>query len=450
MRVNPNIFRAYDIRGKYPEELNAEAAYRIGRAFVKLLNKKNINIAVGRDMRLSSPILFRFLTKGILDEGANVADIDLSTTPMLYFGVARYGFDGGINITGSHIPGDSNGFKLVRKKAVPISGETGIQEIKKIVMECQLEKPVMRGKISQKNILNDYIENALNFVDRKAIKKLKIVVDTGNGMGGTVASPLFKKLKCQIIPLYFELDGSFPHHIPNPLVPENLVDLQKKVLEKKADLGIALDGDADRVMFIDNQGKAISGDFITAFLAKSLLKNNPGEKILYDVRSSWVVKEEIEKNGGMPVVFRVGHSFIKEKMRKDNILFAGELSGHYYLRDNYFIESPLIIILKIIEILSKAGKTFSEIIRPLRRYFSSGEINFRIKNPEKAMKKLEEKYQDAKNIFHLDGLSVEYENWWFNIRLSNTENLLRLNLEAKTKELMEEKKKELSSFLSEN
>ena len=446
MKINSEIFRAYDIRGKYPRELNEEVTYKIGRAFVKFLRKKKLNIAVGQDMRLSSPKLFKALTDGITAEGANVINIGLATTPMLYFSTVRYGFDGGINITGSHTPGDSNGFKLVREKAIPISQETGIQEIKKIVMEDKFEKKPL-GKISKKKILTDYINNALHSIDGQAIKELKIVIDTGNGMGGLVIPPLFKKLKCQIVPLYFELDGSFPHHIPNPLIAENLVDLQKEVSKNQADLGIALDGDADRVIFVDEKGKIISGDLITVLLARKLLKNNPGEKILYDVRSSCVVKEEIEKSGGVPIIFRVGHSFIKEKMRKANILFAGELSGHYYLRENYYIESPLIIILKVLEMLSEAEKPFSEIIQSLRRFFASGELNFKVQDKEKALKKIEERYQDAKNIFHLDGLSVEYENWWFNVRPSNTEDLLRLNLEAVTKELMEVKKKELTALI---
>ena len=440
--VNPSIFKAYDIRGKYPEEIDAEAAYKIGAAFVRFLAKPKLNIAVGRDMRSSSPILFKSLVKGIIEQGANVIDLGLTATPMLYFGVAYHGFDGGINITGSHIPGDSNGFKFVREKAIPLSEKSGLGELKRTVMENKLRKKT-EGKVLKKDILNDYINNALRFLKRGAVKKLKIVVDTGNGMGGLIIPHLFKEINCRIIPLYFELNGSFPHHIPNPLIPENLFALQKKVLEKRANLGIALDGDADRVVFIDEKGRTISGDLITALLAKALLKDNPGEKILYDLRSSRVVKEEIKKSGGIPIIFRVGHSFIKEKMREENILFAGELSGHDYLRENYFIESPLVVILKVLEVLSEKDKPLSEIIQPFKRYFASGEINCKVRDKEKELKKLEERYQDAKNIFHLDGLSVEYENWWFNVRPSNTEELLRLNLETKSKELMEEKKKEI-------
>lgn len=446
MGINKNIFKAYDIRGKYPDEINEESAYKIGRAFIVFLKEKNkfrdskLNLVVGRDMRLSSPALFKALIEGIAIEGANIINIGLATTPMLYFAVAHYNFDGGINVTGSHIPKDYNGFKFVREKAIPVSEDTGLREIEELAMQDRFEqnKP---GEILTKNILNDYVNHSLIFSDTDLIKGLKIVIDTGNGMGGLVIDNLFEKLKCNITPLYFELDGSFPNHAPDPLVPENLIDLQKKVLEINADLGIALDGDADRVVFVDEKGKVVTADLITALIAKLLLRQNSGEKIIYDLRSSWVVKEEIEKAGGVPVIYRVGHSFIKEKMRKENILFAGELSGHYYLRENYFIESPLIVILKILEDISAENKPFSKIIQPLKRYFASGEINFQVEDKKKKIGEIEEAYRDAKNTYHLDGLSIEYDDWWFNLRPSNTENLLRLNLEAKTKELMEKKKK---------
>jgi len=396
-------------------------------------------------MRSSSPSLFQSLTKGIRDQGAKVVDIGLATTPMLYFSVIQYGLDGGINITGSHTPQYHNGFKLVREKAIPISGDSGIEDIKRLTEADFKSKKV--GKISKKNVLKSYIKNALKFVDKKSIKPLKIVIDTGNGMAGLVVPSLFKKLKCQIVPLYFELDGSFPNHIPNPMVPENLIDLQKKVVMEKADLGIALDGDADRIAFVDEKGQAISSDLITALVAKTLLRTNHGQKILYDLRSSWAVREEIAASGGIPIISRVGHSLIKEKMRQDNILFAGELSAHYYLKENRFIESPFIIALKLLEIISAENKLISEITQPLKRYFSSGEINFEVEDKVKKLKEIEKHYQDAKNIFHLDGLSVEYSDWWFNLRPSNTENLLRLNLEAKNKELLEQKKKELSALI---
>ncbi|MFC1789624.1 phosphomannomutase/phosphoglucomutase [Patescibacteria group bacterium] len=448
MKINPDIFRAYDIRGKYPEEINEEVAYKIGRAFVDFLNKKNkskLKIIVGQDMRLSSPSLSKAIIEGIIKGGADVIDVGLSTTPMTYFGVVAYSFDGGISVTGSHIPKDYNGFKLVREKATPISEKSGIKDIKKLAMEGSfVEKPL--GKISKKKILNDYINHSLRFKKEK-INNLKIVVDAGNAMGGLILPIFFKKIKCEIIPLYFKLDGSFPNHPPDPLEPKNLIDLQKKMLEVGADLGIALDGDADRVFFIDEKREIIGADFVTALIAKVLLKNNFGEKILYDLRSSLTVKEEIQTNNGIPIISRVGHSFIKEKMRKNNILFGGETSGHYYLRENYFIESTLIVILKVLEIISQEGKPFSEIIQPLKRYFSSGEINFQVKNKEKKINLIREKYKSAKNIYNLDGLSVENEDWWFNVRPSNTENFLRLNLEAKTKELMEEKKKELSALI---
>lgn len=445
------IFKAYDIRGVYPKEINKSVAYKIGQAVVEFLTAKKI--VVGRDIRPSSKSLFKELVRGIRDRGIDVIDIGLVTTPMMYFGVINLKADGGVMITASHNPPEYNGFKIVRKKSVPISEDSGLLEIKKIV--CQGK--VFEGRTSnifRKDILNDYIENALKFADVKRIKPFKVVVDTGNAMGGIVAPEFFKRLPCKAIPLYWELDGTFPNHTPDPLRPENTKNLQKRVLKEKADLGIALDGDVDRVFFIDEKGERISADFITALLSRVFLKENPRAKILYDLRSSWIVKEEIQRYGGTPIIYRVGHSLIKKKMKDSDILFGGELSGHYYLKNNYFLDSPFIVILKILELISEEGEPISEIIRPLKRYFSSGEINFtlpagrqEVKDKEKTLKELEREFSDAKHISYLDGLSIEYSNWWFNIRPSHTEPLLRLNIEAKNKELLEEKRKKLTKLI---
>lgn len=445
MKINPDIFRAYDIRGIYPEEINKNTAYLIGRAFIKFLNKKNLKIGVGQDGRLSSPSLFRALTKGIIDQGATVIDIGLSITPMLYFAVAHFKFDGGINITGSHLSSERNGFKLVREKAVPISEKTGLKEIKKLAMKGKFFKE-KKGRILEKDIRADYLDFNLKDFKISTFKSLKLVIDTANAVPGILIPYLKKRIPAQIYSLFGKLDGTFPNHSPNPLIKENLRSLQKEVKNKKADFGVAFDGDGDRIIFIDERGEVISGDLITAFLASLVLKENPRVKILYDIRSSRAVEETIKENRGKPLVWRVGHSLIKEKMRKENIIFAGELSGHYYRKDHYFSEVPLFVLFKILEVLSQTKKSLSELIKPLKRYFYSGEINFRVEKKTKILKLLEKRYQKEKTSY-LDGLRVDFKDWWFLVRPSETEDLLRLIIEAKTKELMEEKKKELVTLI---
>ncbi len=442
-----SIFKAYDIRGIYASELNEETAYKIGRAFVSFAKPKKV--VVGRDIRLSSPQIFESLTKGIMDQGADVISIGLSTTPMMYFSTIKLGTDAGINVTASHNPKQYNGFKMVRKHAVPISGDTGIYEIQKIVEKGVFEKAKKKGSFTEKDMLNQYVNNELSFVDTKEIKPFKIVVDTGNAMGGLVIPKLFERLPCKLLPLYMEFDGSFPHHQPDPLQEETLNDLKKMVVKQKADLGIAIDGDVDRIKFVDEKGQIIAADITTALLSRIFLLKQPKAKILYDLRSSWVVKEEIEANGGKAIEYKVGHSFIKAKMRQDGIDFAGEVSGHYYLKKNGYIEAPLVMILYLLEHMSKENKKLSEIIKPLRRYFQSGEINFEVKDKEAAMKKVEKEFKDAKRISHMDGLKIEEEEFWFNLRPSNTESLIRLNVEAKTKAKMEDMKSRLSSMIQE-
>lgn len=449
IKINPDIFRAYDIRGVFPEEINEEVAYLVGGAFVIFLSGqrklRKLNIVVGRDNRLSSPSLFRSLARGITEQGANVIDIGLSPTPMLYFSVAHFKYDGGIEISASHLSSEYNGFKLVREKAIPVSEKSGIREIKNLVLKGRFKKE-NKGKIIKKKVLKEYIRFNLKDFNLKLIKPLKIVIDTANAVPGVVIPEMFKKIPGKIYHLFQKLDGNFPNHSPDPHVKENLRELQKQVLNKKADLGIAFDGDGDRVIFVDEKGEIIGGDLIAALIAIRLLKSNPGEKIFYDLRSSKIVKEVIEKAGGKVVMGRLGHSFIKEQMRKENILFAGEFNGHYYLSRHYFCETPFFVIYKILEEISKTGKSLSELIKPFKKYFRSEEINFRVENKVGKIRELEKRYKNGK-ISHLDGIRIDFSDWWFNVRPSHTENLLRLNLEAKTKKLLEEKRKELLTLI---
>ncbi|MDI6602697.1 MAG: phosphomannomutase/phosphoglucomutase [Patescibacteria group bacterium] len=446
IKINPDIFRAYDIRGIFPSTINEDSAYLIGRAFVKFLKKPRPNVVVGRDNRLSSPTLFKSLIKGLTNQGAKVIDIGLSTTPMLYWTCAHYNFDGGIMITASHLGKEFNGFKLVREKAISINKKTGLKKIQKLTRKLGnvITKP---GKIIKKKVLKDYLEFNLKDFDLRNFRKLKIVIDTANAVPGILTPELKKKLPIQIYSLFEKLDGNFPNHLPDPLIKENLSYLQKEVKNKKANLGVAFDGDGDRVIFVDEKGEVISGDLITAFLVNLILKINPGAKILYDIRSSKIVEEVIKKGGGKAVVWKIGHSFIKEKMRKENIFFAGEFSGHYYTKKDYFSEAPLFVLLKILEVISQTKKNLSFFIKPLKKYFHSGEINFKVKDKKKILKILEEKFNRDGKVLEIDGLRIDFKDWWFLARSSGTENLLRLVVEAKTKKLMEKRKKELISFI---
>jgi len=445
MKINPQIFRAYDIRGIYPKELDERAAYLIGRAFVKFFKKPRLKIVVGRDNRLSSPSLFKALTKGIIDQGADVIDIGLSTTPMHYFTVAHFKFDGGVMITASHNPPQYNGFKFVREKAIPISEKTGLKEIKKLTTRPGnvITRP---GRVVKKEVLKEYIAFNLKDFNLKKIKLLKIVIDTANAVPGILVPKIFKKINCKIYYLFAKLDGSFPNHLPSPHEEKNLKSLKKEVLRKKADLGIAFDGDGDRVIFVDEKGKMIPGDLITALLASLILKENPGEKVLCDVRSSNIVRDVVKEMGGIPVIGRIGHSFIKERMRRENIIFQGELNGHYYLRTHYFCEAPFFVIFKILEEISRNRKSISELVKPFQKYSHSGEINFKVKNKKKVFKTLEDKFRGGE-ILKIDGLRIDFPNWWFNVRPSHTEPLLRLVVEARTKKLMEQKIKEIKSII---
>ncbi|MBD3249818.1 phosphomannomutase/phosphoglucomutase [Candidatus Woesearchaeota archaeon] len=440
--TDPSIFKAYDIRGVYPTQLDEESAYRIGRAFVRFLRCKNV--CIGRDMRTSSDSLFKSLARGINEEGADVIDIGRCTTPMLYFCVGKYSYDSGIMLTASHNPGEYNGFKLTKKQAVPISGATGIEDIKKIALS-DLEPSGKTANIIKKDFMDDYKEHVMQF--NNITQPLKIVIDYGNGMGRYEVDNVISKIdNLNIIEMFKEPDGNFPNHEANPLKPENLEAVKKKVLEEKADLGLAYDGDCDRVGFIDDKGETVNGDTITALISKVMLKKHPNATILYDLRSSKAVKEAIEEAGGKAVKCRVGHAFIKKEMRDNDAVFAGELSSHFYFRNHFFTESSTEAILTILSLLSEKDEKISQLASPLRKYFQSGEINSEVEDKQAKMKELEEHYNDA-DISWLDGITVEYKDWWFNVRPSNTEPLLRLNLEADSEKLMEEKKKEVLGII---
>jgi phosphomannomutase len=432
--VDEKIFKAYDIRGIYGTELTEDDAYRIGRAFVAFLGCREV--VVGQDMRKSSPSLCQALVRGITEQGADVIDIGFCSTPMFYY--ATHDHEAGIMITASHNPAKYNGFKMCRENAIPISGDTGIDDIKKLAVKNKFAKVKKAGSVTKKDVLKGYIAHNLKFVE-KGGKAMKVVVDTGNGMGGYTFPKVFGNIDVQIVPLFFEVDMSFPNHEPNPLKLENVVELQKTVVRTKADFGVAIDGDCDRCVFIDEKGEYISADLMTALIAKELLRKNPGSTILYDLRSSWATRDVIKESGGKPVMCRVGHAFIKKEMRDENALFAGELSGHYYYRDSFFTESSKISTIIIINMLRREKKKLSELVAPLRRYFASGEINSEVDDKEGRMDELVRLYKkDAKLVSRLDGIKLEFDDWWFNVRPSNTEPLLRLNLEAKSKKKMEE------------
>jgi phosphomannomutase len=451
-QIDQKIFKAYDIRGIYPHQLSPKTAEIIGRAFVKFLKKKRkkkINIVVGRDNRVSSPILAQSLKKGILTEGADVIDIGLGPTPMFYFAVWKYGYDGGVQVTASHNPPQYNGFKIVREKAGMVGENSGLGEIRKIALgleKKEAKKSPRKGRIKKKNVLKNYLNFNLKGINLKEIKPLKIAIDTGNAVSGILIPELKKYLPCKIYHLFPKLDGNFPNHLPNPLEEKNIKDLKKFVREKRCDLGVAFDGDGDRVIFVAENGKMISSDYITSLIAKEILKKNRGAKILYNICSSNIIKEVVKDNGGVPIATKVGHTFVKEKMMETQAIFAGEFSGHYYLKSHHFCEAPLVIFFEILKQISLKNKSISEILKSFEKYFHSGQINLKVKNKKKALKLLEKKYKRGKKSL-LDGLRVDFRDWWFNARPSNTEDLLRVVVEANKKSLMKEKLKEIMRIL---
>ena len=435
------IFKAYDIRGIYPEQLNAEMAERIGRAFVVHTGAKKV--VIGRDMRPHSVPLFEALAKGVMAQGADVIDIGLCSTPMSYHANGKLGADGSIMITASHNPAEWNGFKLCRKGAVPISGATGIADIEALALANEWTDAEKPGTLSTYDIAQEYA--AFLRSHAKMDRKLKVVVDYANAMGSYEIAGIEDMF--DIIPMYKELDGTFPNHEANPLHTSTLDDLRAKVKETGADFGAGFDGDADRCGFVDDQGEIIPMDMFTALIAQDILSTDKGATILYDLRSSRAVPECIAEHGGRPVMSRVGHAFIKAQMRDENAVFAGELSGHYYFRENFVAESQGLAMIKLANLICKENQKVSTMVDPLRKkYVQSGEINSKVADVPAILKAIKEKYSDG-NMFELDGISVEYSNWWFNVRASNTEPLLRLIVEADTKEMMEEKRDALLALI---
>jgi len=453
--INPEIFKAYDIRGIYGQDFDNELAYLLGLAYVELRKsdpdyspEKKMQIVVAGDMRLSSPDLKTNLIRGLVTAGVDVIDIGMVSTPSFYFAVGKHNYDGGLIVSASHNPKEWNGFKIVRTKGQAVSGETGMEFLKEKVLENRFIPAQTPGEIiEKKNILEEELEHALQFVDVKRIKPFKIVVDPANSMGATYLDKLFPQLPCELIKLNFNLDGTFPAHEADPLKDENLEQIKTAVLNHGADLGITTDGDGDRVFFVDNKGEKIDPAIVRGLLAKLFLNDRPGVNIGYDVRPGKITTDLITDNGGKPIMTRVGHSLIKEQMLTENIYFAGESSGHFFLNvDNGCFEYPMIMILKLLEEFSSSEVDIHTYVQKYNKYFVSGEINRDVADKEAVIKAIEEKYKDA-NIHKLDGISVEYDNFWFNVRGSNTENKIRLNLEAIDKKTMETKRDEVLELI---
>ena len=446
-QIDPSIFKSYDVRGIYPSELDDDVAYRIGRCFVSLLSAKRV--VIGRDMRPSGERLFEAFARGANEAGADVLDIGKVSTDALYFAVGKYGFDGGVMITASHNPAQYNGMKFTRARAEAISLDTGLASIRDTILSGVLPDPAPRkGSIEQRSILDDFAEHCLSFVDRSAIKPFKIAVDAGNGMAGETVPYVFKHLPCEIVPLYFELDGSFPNHPASPIEPENMADLQAAVIKHGCDIGVAFDGDADRMFIVDERGALIDGSTVTALVALNTLKKYPGSRILYNLICSRSVPEQIAHAGGVPIRSQVGHSIIKKIMREQDVRFGGEHSGHFYFKENWYADSGMIAFLQCLEVFAQANAPVSAVIRPIDTRFRSGEINSTVHDIPGKLAELQAHYNDAE-VDHLDGVTIGYPHWWMNVRPSNTEPLLRLNVEGDTKELMEQHRDEALALIRE-
>jgi phosphomannomutase len=468
--LDPKVFKAYDVRGIYPSELDETGAEAIGRAFVEVFEPRRI--AVGHDMRLSSPEMTEAVVRGAVAAGADVLELGLVGTEMLYFAVGELGLDGGVAVTASHNPKEYTGMKIVRGGALPVGVDSGLLDIRdranalsiKTDARAKPERPevgiasdafadrsqgLSPGHVQRYDIWPQYVDRVLSFVDVAALRPLRIVIDAANGMAGAMLPPVLEWLtRLETVRCFFAPDGSFPNHAPNPLLPENREFIVGKTLEERADFGVAFDGDADRCFFVDDSGEFVPGDFVTALLAESILEKEPGAKIIYDVRASWAVPETIRRAGGVPLVNRVGHAFIKHRMREEDAAFGGEVSGHYYFRDFSQADSGVVPFLLMLELVSKKGRRLSEILRPFReRYFITGELNTPVDDVEQTLRELKERFGDQGRVIELDGISVEADDWHMNVRPSNTEPLLRLNLEARTPELMERKRDEVLAVI---
>jgi phosphomannomutase len=447
--LDPKVFKAYDVRGIYPTELDEDGAYAIGRAYVEQFEPKKI--VVGRDMRLSSPSMAASVIRGAADAGCDVLDLGLVGTEMVYFAVGELELDGGVMVTASHNPKDYTGMKIVRRGALPVGGESGLLEIRDRAKSLgDTSGGQTRGEVQEYDIWPAFVDRVLSFIDLPEIKPLRVVIDAANGMAGVMLPPVLERLPIEAVRYYFEPDGTFPNHEPNPLLPENRQFIIERTKAEGADFGVAFDGDADRCFFVDDTGEFVPGDFVTALFAELVLEKNPGAKIIYDVRASWAVPERIERAGGVPLINRVGHAFIKQRMREEGAVFGGEVSGHYYFRDFSQADSGVVPFLLMLELVSRRSQKLSEILRPFReRYFITGELNTPVPDVALKLQELKERFGPQGEVSHLDGISVTGEDWHFNVRPSNTEPLLRLNLEARSEELMEQKRDEVLDVIRE-
>ena len=444
MQVDASIFKAYDIRGIHPDQLDEDVAYAIGRAFVSFLQTDTV--VVGRDMRVSGPQLFAALVRGLTDQGADVIDIGMVSTDQYYYACATLE-KAGLMVTASHNPPQYNGFKMVRRMPYLLSGDEGIQDLRRIVEEDGFAVSARQGQVVQKDLSAGFVAKVLELVDPAELKPLKVVADTANGMVGPILQRVYERLPVELIGLYLEPDGRAPNHGLDPMQPENRAELERRVQEERADIGFAFDGDGDRFFIVDDRGRFVPGDFVTALLGGYALEKYPGAKIVCDVRCSWAVRDLISAAGGTPLMERVGHAFIKPRMFEEGAVFGGELSGHYYFKDFFGADSGIVPSLLVLEMLSRKGAKFSELLAPLEdKYFLSSEINSTVADPQEKMQALAARYQDG-DIDHLDGISISFADWHFNVRPSNTEPLLRLNLEARSRELMEEKRDEVLALI---
>ncbi len=446
MKIEPNIFRAYDIRGLYPKEIDSKVGYRLARAIATFLKPKNL--AVGRDIRNSSKEICQPAIKGLLDSGVDVIDIGEISTEMLYFAVPHLKTKGGIVLTASHNPPGWAGMKLVREKGIPISGETGIKTIEKLANQGKFPQASQGGKVTKKDVKPNYYKKLESLVDFDQIKPLSIAIDALNGIAGQIIEPILKKLPLEVIRVNFNPNGNFPKGQPDPLLPKMQIDIKKRVKETGADLGIAFDGDADRIFFFDEKGRFVPSCYVVALLAEYLLKKSPAqEKVVHETRLIWAIRNRVKKAGGIPIEIRVGHSFFKEKMREEDALFAGESTGHFFYRDFNYSDSGLLTFLYFLEYVSQSKKPISKIFAPIEKEFPViHEINFVVEDINRLTKKVERQFGDGK-IEHIDGTSIETKEWRFNLRGSQNEPLVRLNLEAVDLGVLKKKKAELIDFI---
>ncbi len=445
--LSPAVFKAYDVRGIVPDELDADGAYALARGYVAAFEPKVM--AIGRDMRLSSPEIAAAAIRGASEAGADVVDLGQVGTEMLYFAVGEYGYEGGLQVTASHNPAAYNGMKIVRRGALPVGSDTGLDKIKERALGEQTAPTGKAGEVSQRDVYAGFHDRVSAFIDASAVRPLSIVLDGCNGMAGPMIGPVLDRLPVRTSAHNFEPDGHFPNHEPNPLLEENRRFIMERVRSEGADLGIAWDGDADRCFFIDDTGEFVPGDLITALIAQTMLERHPGATIVYDLRASWAVRDVVRAAGGTALENRVGHAFIKARIRKEDAVFAGEVSGHYYFRDFYYCDTGVVPALVLIELVSRAGVPLSELLRPFReRYFISGEINSTVSDVPVKLQQLKERYGPvAERVSHLDGISFEFPDWHFNVRPSNTEPLLRLNLEALDAETMAARRDEVLELI---